>query len=577
MKKKCQNCQKDFIIETDDLSFYEKIKVPSPTFCPECRFARRLVWRNERSLYKRVCDLCKKNIISMYDDKVPFPVYCHDCWWSDKWNPENYAQDYNFSKPFFEQFKSLQNIVPKPALYESKNLNSDYCNHTAHMKNSYLVFGSWFSENCGYGQTILESKDCWDCLFMKKCQFCFSSIDCTNCNGTHLSQKCSNCVDSAFLYDCRNCQNCLFSYNLRNKNYFVFNKKVSKEEYEKIKNKTFNSYESFKKGLEIFKKIVQKEAIHKFMTGEQNYNVSGEFIYNSKNVRNSYYVLEGENNKYVVRGDGQKDSMDIFGVNKGEMAYESNNVDFSSNCLFSINGENNLNTEYVVDSFNVKNLFGCISLRKKEYYILNKQYTKEEYEGLIPKIKKHMDEMPYVDKRGKVYKYGELFPIENSPFSYNETLAQEYLPIKKEEAIKNKYSWHEIKNKDYIISKNWKELPEIKDVDDSILDVVILCEAWDKDKKLAQEHKCTKAFKITKDELTMYRKWNIPLPRKCPNTRNFELSKSRNPVKLWHRQCMCQQDNHNHQGKCPIEFETSYSPDRPEIVYCEKCYQKEIY
>ncbi len=81
--RNCQNCKLDFIIEPEDFVFYEKIKVPPPTFCPDCRLARKLVWRNERSLYKRNCDLCKKNIISMYKPTVLFPVYCHECWWSD--------------------------------------------------------------------------------------------------------------------------------------------------------------------------------------------------------------------------------------------------------------------------------------------------------------------------------------------------------------------------------------------------------------------------------------------------------------------------------------------------------------
>ena len=45
--KQCQNCKKDFIIEPDDFGFYEKIKIPPPTFCPECRMQRRLAWRND--------------------------------------------------------------------------------------------------------------------------------------------------------------------------------------------------------------------------------------------------------------------------------------------------------------------------------------------------------------------------------------------------------------------------------------------------------------------------------------------------------------------------------------------------
>jgi len=571
MNQTCQNCKNSFIIESDDISFYEKMKVPSPTFCWKCRLARRLAWRNERSLYKRTCSLCNNNnIISMYQPNTIFPVYCHKCWWGDDWNSLDYGRDYDFSKSFFEQFKNLQEVVPKPALYASSNTNSEYCNHTAHMKDSYLMFGSWFCENCSYGQTILESKDCWDCLFSKKCEFCFSSVDCTKCSNAHYCQNCTNCIDSVFLYDCRNCQNCLFCYNLRSKNYHIFNKQVSKEEYIKARDEIFNCHKSFEKSLEKFNKITRDNAIHKFMTGEQNQNVSGEFMYNSKNVLNSYYMLDGENNKYVVRGDGQKDSMDIFGVNRGELAYDSNNVDFSSLCLFSVNGENNYNTEYVADSFNVKNVFGSISLNKKEYCILNKQYSKKEFDELIPKIKKQMMEIPFVDSFGREYKYGEFFPIENSPFCYNETLAQEYLPIKKEEAEENRYPWYSNEDKNYIPTKKWNELPEtLNEVDDSILSEIILCECWDKNKKSAQEHKCSMAFKITRDELNMYKRWNIPLPRKCPNSRNFELFRQRNPVEFYHRKC-------SKEG-CVNEFETTYAPNRPEIIYCENCYQREIY
>ena len=211
------------------MNFYKKINVPLPTFCPKCRLARKLVWRNERSLYKRTCDICKEIIISMYKANVEFPVYCHECWWSDKWNPLDYGRDYDFAVPFFEQFAKLQKVVPRPSSYETKNVNSSYCNFSTHNKGCYLLFGSWFNENCGYGQTVMESKDCWDCLFVKNCELCFSSLDCTGCSQVFFSQNCSSCIDSAFLYDCRNCQNCLFSYNLRNKNYHVFNKPVTKE------------------------------------------------------------------------------------------------------------------------------------------------------------------------------------------------------------------------------------------------------------------------------------------------------------------------------------------------------------
>ena len=223
---------------------------------------------------------------------------------------------------------------------------------------------------------------------------------------------------------------------------------------------------------------------------------------------------------------------------------------------------------------NCLNVFGCEGLRKKQYCILNKQYTKEEYEKLLPKIIKHMEEMPYVDKKGNIYKYGEFFPSDLSPFCYNETIAQEYFPLVKEEALEKNYIWKDIEARNYIVDiKNEDISDNINEVNEDIIGKVIECEH-----KGTCKEQCTEAFKIIPEELKFYKRMNLPLPRLCPNCRHFQRLKQRNPLKLWHRQCMCDKTNHLHGNEeCDTEFETSYAPDRPEIVYCEKCYQQEIY
>jgi len=576
--RQCQNCNQDFVIEPDDFAFYEKMKVPAPTWCWRCRFPRRLVWRNERSLYKRTCSLCNKSMISMFKPEVPFPVYCHECWWSDKWDSLKYGRDYDFSKNFFEQFALLQREVPRPALYASQNVNSDYCNFTARLKDCYWMFGSWFSENCGYGKVVADSKDCWDCWSVENSEGCLHTIDSNKCYRTHFSQNCIGCADSAFLYDCKNCQSCLFCYNLRNKNYHIFNQLVSKEEFIRMKDATLSSNTLLEKRFLEFRKTVREKAINKNLIGEHNLNVSGDFIFDAKNVHFGFMVSGGENDKYVaVCLKGQKDTMDTYGVNAGELGYESVNIDFSSKCRFSLNGENQSDTDYLVDCFNAQSCFGSISLKHKKYCILNKEYDENTYEEIKAKIIDQMAKQPYVDKAGRKYSYGEFFPLELSPFAYNETIAQEYMPLTKKQAEELKYPWQEMGNKEHKPTKKWDELPDtIMEVDDSILKEIILCEAWDKDKEKAKEHNCTMAFRITRDELAIYKKFNLPLPRKCPNTRNFENFQLRKPIGIWHRQCMCDKNHPHHSGKCPNEFETSYAPDRPEIVYCEQCYQAEV-
>jgi hypothetical protein len=252
-----------------------------------------------------------------------------------------------------------------------------------------------------------------------------------------------------------------------------------------------------------------------------------------------------------------------------------------------------LELTYCMRCMDCSYIFGCVGLRNKQYCILNKQYSKEEYEELVPRIIDHMNKMPYIDKKGRVYKYGEFFPPELSPFSYNETIAQEYFPLTKEQAIEQGYRWKDPEPRNYQITTTPDNLPDhIKDVPDSITQEIIGCVHEEK-----CNEQCTQAFKIIPDELQFYRKMNLPLPRLCPNCRHYQRLKQRNPLKLWHRSCECagktssQPPAAGNQGvaryantvahfhgndPCLNEFETSYSPERPEIVYCEQCYNAEV-
>ena len=105
--KQCQNCKNEFTIDAQDVEFYEKMKVPAPTWCPECRMIRRMNWRNERNLYRRKCGLTGKNIISCFSKESEITVYSNTDWFSDSWDPLSYGQNYDFSITFFKQFSEL--------------------------------------------------------------------------------------------------------------------------------------------------------------------------------------------------------------------------------------------------------------------------------------------------------------------------------------------------------------------------------------------------------------------------------------------------------------------------------------
>ena len=176
-----------------------------------------------------------------------------------------------------------------------------------------------------------------------------------------------------------------------------------------------------------------------------------------------------------------------------------------------------------------------------------------------------MNEMPYVDGNNRTYSYGEFFPFEISPTAYNESLAQDFFPLNSNFANQNGYTWREPNSREYKATVNAKDLPySIDDVDEKILKEIITC-----------DH-CQKAYRIIPIELQFYKRFSLPLPRLCHDCRFVERFKLVNPPKLWKNSCMCSENSHGHSGKCQNEFETSYDPEKSDIVYCENCYQQEI-
>ena len=86
MTNTCKQCGVENLIIDSDRSFYERMGLEDPVFCVLCRLRNRMSWRNEKRLYKRKCDLCAKDIITIYSPDKKFTVYCQDCFWGDKWN-----------------------------------------------------------------------------------------------------------------------------------------------------------------------------------------------------------------------------------------------------------------------------------------------------------------------------------------------------------------------------------------------------------------------------------------------------------------------------------------------------------
>ncbi len=578
MEVACKNCSKIFLLDADDLAFYQKMKVPPPTWCPECQFVRRMVFRNQNVLYRRTDNAPGKEgqkIISIYSDDKPLTVYDREYWWGDGWDPYSYGKDVDFSKPFFEQLKELIREVPWPSLMNWNAVNSDYCNCTESNKNCYLVFGGDYNEDCSYSTFNMHSRDSQDLYLVEKCNLCYECTDSQECYKLRYGQYCKSCSDSTFLYDCVNCDNCIGCVSLRNKSHCIFNQEYSKEEYEakakELKLDTRLGLEKVRKQFEEFKLTFP----HRFAHIIKSVNCTGDNIANAKNCINCFDLVPGSEDlkNFFLSGGDIKDARNASHAGHGsELIYDSFGV-FSGcqNVSFCIYAKSSTNSMYLYNSPSNQNCFGCVGVKNGSYSILNKRYTKEEYEKLVPKIIEHMNAMPYQDGKGRVYKFGEFFPAELSPFAYNETIAFDYYPLSKEEALAQGFTWKEPEEKSYTITMSKDTVPNsLSEVNEStILNEVIECAH----QGACEGHLCSKAFRLVPQELQFYKRLGLPLPSLCPNCRHYMRLRSRGPMKLWHRKCQCDETGHQHSGACSNEFETTYAPEKPETIYCESCYQ----
>jgi hypothetical protein len=329
----------------------------------------------------------------------------------------------------------------------------------------------------------------------------------------------------------------------------VENKPVAKEEYEKLLGELRGSYLKREKMKEKLR-VLEERSIKKYANIVASENCTGDYIENCKNGLDCYDITDSQDCRYVHVGINVKDNVDCSNMYwKIELCYQvlgTIEAYGCAYCLFVFHSQRLLYCEYC---FQCSDCFGCNGLRHKQYCIFNKQCTKEEYEALVPKIIEHMKQAG---------EWGLYFPVQYAPFGYNETLANEYFPLSKEEAVRRGFLWRDIQDEIPQVEKVFDaELlhDSIDDIPDDVLNWALRC--------LVSK----RPYRIQKTELALYRQMRLPIPRKHPDVRYDERLKLRNPRKLWKRSC----------AKCGKEIQTTYSPDRPEIVYCESCYLETVY
>jgi len=338
------------------------------------------------------------------------------------------------------------------------------------------------------------------------------------------------------------------SWNLRNKQYCILNVQYTKEEYfEKLKQYNLKSYAAVNQLKQQLKCKIASEAVHRATLSVQTTNSSGNFLAETKGCIDCHFLDKAEGCRQVLRGYSAKDSIEsICCMSEGATRTALDQMGYGNACVLNVN---NCRYSFYLDACeDCEYCFGCVSLKKKKYCILNKQYTKEQYEELVSKIKDAMQASG---------EWGEFVPFSMAYGGYNTSFAQVLFPKTKEEALAMGAKWEDTPTPIYEGAISSDELPDSIDaVTDDIVKQRIICV----ETKLS--------YNIAPRELAFYKTHGIPLPQRHFDFRTFD------GYKLMALMFRPQRGTCYY---CKADVEHYYDPSLGyQKIACVSCYQKEI-
>jgi hypothetical protein len=498
----------------------------------------------------RNCDLTGKRCISPYHPDKNYPVYYREVWWEKKRRGLEFGRDFDFTRPFFEQFGELQSLVPIESTRSVNCENSEYCNGVQDCKNSYMLLGSnkcqdsMYLDGCSYASS---SALAWKCKYLELCYHIYQSSNLFHCFYCELCFGCSDVRFSRLCFDCHHCFGCV---NLQHKKYCIFNKQHSREEYLSF----INSFDQGSlahtgKAWQRTKQFMQMVPTRGTVEWD-NDCCEGDIIFNSQHCKHAFTIENCDRSTYIYDVKNAEYSMDLDNTSHcSGLCYQAVQSSQLFHTCFAVNSHGCSDSFYVMDSYRLNHCFGCVGLYQEHYCLLNKRYKRQEYYKILERVVEHMKETG---------EWGQMFPPTLSRFGYNESSAMSDYPVEEQQAVEGGYSWSHysrpVKGEgDAILSE---QLPDrILDVPDSIVGKKIKCS------------ETGKLFKIQKSELLLYKLLNVPIPRVAFPRSLKNVRSARNKMVLRHRNCS------NIADSCKAPVETTYPEEIPQLVFCDDCHR----
>lgn len=509
---RCKTCAEPYSPSEKLLGILRRVashglSIPPPPECPRCSRLRRQAWQNEKSLYHRTCDLSGKKIVSVYSPDKPFPVYGHEAWISDDWDAGSFAQPYDASRSFFEQFHELHRKVPRKAQNLVQCENCDFNNNLWSSKNAYLSFMSSYLVDCYYDYASWDVKNSIEVWYSKFIELSHTIISSENLYGCIECERCFHSNALRLCKRCSGCSHCFGCYGLKQKQFHIFNEPVGETEYHRfMREAAFGSWQAnrdWRERAHAFFATLPQEAI---VADDFSEDFTGNFVFRTVRSESCFVATDVEDCVDLFESARTKDCAGLDFSYTCTLCYDSASTIQSFQCAFLDNCSHCNESYYLSQCDNCTHCFGCVGLRRKSFCILNKQYSEAEYFPVRNAI------VTALTSRGE---WGSFFPIALSDFGYNETEAALNRPLRREDAASLGASWSE-----YQASSGapQQEVLSADALPDHIADAGddVLLRAW----------RCTRTarpYRIIAKELEFHRGYEIPLPRIHPLERYRDL------------------------------------------------------
>ena len=113
----------------------------------------------------------------------------------------------------------------------------------------------------------------------------------------------------------------------------------------------------------------------------------GNYFYRNKNSYLLFDALGNEDSSYMFDAYHSKTCFDITQSSENQLSYEVTDSASLFNCHHMVWCAYCQDSAYLFDCSNVSHCLGCVGInRKDEYCILNRKFSKEEYERISKEI-----------------------------------------------------------------------------------------------------------------------------------------------------------------------------------------------